>query len=733
MGRYFRYILVAIFIIAITVIVFLQFNSNQSINQLINGNQDLMESLTLKSKLEQLQENMLVVDAAIKTLVIRGKSGDSYNIYFRNELNSIKKTHNLLDSLQNNKLISEAVNELQDLVDKKVAFNKRVWDTLQLQGKAKAEDLISTGYGSALSDSIKTVAVKIDHIHETSVTKLINKANQDGNRAKAFGTILALIAAIASIFAFGYISYKMIEQQRLIQKLNISELKARESALIKENFLANMSHEIRTPLNAIIGFTGLLHKKQLDPESEKYVGFINKAGDNLLQIVNDILDLSKIEAGMMRIESRLFSIREVIHNIEGIYKPKAQEKQLGFFVAIDETLPDIIKGDDIRFSQVLVNLIGNSLKFTHEGKISITIQKEAETAEWLTANIIVSDTGIGIKQSEIAAVFERFHQADEAVTRRYGGTGLGLSIVRDLVSLLKGTIKVESEEGKGTAFNLKIPFKKPANNEERHIPADATKHNIKTDHLPKILVVEDNEINQSLMMHLLNAWNIKFDMAGNGAEAIANIKTNTYSIVLMDIQMPEMDGYSTTQIIRNEIQSNIPIIAMTAHALPGEKEKCLQMGMNEYISKPIEEQKLRNMLTQFLSENIKIHAPQIEINEQQQNNNFKFIDLEYLKKISLGNKEYEKTVTAQFIEILPDELDELEKARQKNDIQELRQIAHDLKTTVSIMGINDLLKKQLDALEYEDLSKLQFEEIFHSLKAICQSAIKEAKIFYDEL
>jgi CheY-like chemotaxis protein/two-component sensor histidine kinase len=514
----------------------------------------------------------------------------------------------------------------------------------------------------------------------------------------------------------------------LIRELNASEKKVKEAAQVKQNFMANMSHEIRTPMNAILGFTNLLQRKNLDEESKEYIQTIQKSGEGLLAIINDILDLSKIEAGMVRIGSAPFSIRELVHSIEVMLKPKAAEKQLKLSVAVEASVPDTLEGDAIRLTQILVNLTGNALKFTSKGNVSISISNEGISGNVINAGITVSDTGIGVEKEKLQHIFERFLQAEDSVTRKYGGTGLGLSIVRDLVLLQNGNISVQSEPGKGTSFKLTIPYK---------ISADKViSHSTEVNGLPVqsnfddicILVVEDNEINQSLIKHLFKTWQLNFDLANNGREAVDKLWLKKYELILMDIQMPEVDGYTATQEIRSKLKLDTPIIAMTAHAFPGEREKCLSYGMNEYISKPIREEQLYKLITQFTLLNtapgsLKEKAAGLAAGR------YKYIDLQYMKEVSGGNREYEKTVTEQFIEAIPGDLLLLEKAWQGKHLSDLRQLAHDMRTTVSVMALNNVLEPHLDALEYENLNEAAFIKQFQSIKSICETSVEEAKQF----
>ena len=506
----------------------------------------------------------------------------------------------------------------------------------------------------------------------------------------------------------------------------------REAARVKENFMANMSHEIRTPLNAILGFTNLLQRNKLGDDSQEFVQAIQKSGESLLNIINDILDLSKIEAGMMRIESMPFSIRGLVNSVITMFATKANEKKLKLFDNVDETIPDNLKGDAVRLTQILVNLIGNALKFTEKGSITINISNEGITEDIVKTGIAITDTGIGIEKEKLQYIFERFQQAEDSVTRKYGGTGLGLSIVKDLVTLQKGNIEVTSTPGKGTTFYLTLNYKiSPELTQKSSSGKIITGHYFAFQNV-SILVVEDNEINQNLIKHLFNNWHLNFDLANNGKEAINKLKAGKYDLILMDIQMPAMDGYTATREIRENLKLDTPIIAMTAHAMAGEREKCLSYGMNEYISKPIREAQLHKLVDQFTKKIKNTYWPK-ETEKKSSGNNFQYINLNYMKEVSLGNHEYEKLITEQFIEAIPAELNEIRAAWHNQEFHQLRYLAHNMKTSISVMQLNEMMQPYLDALENENLTETTFHKNFSSLEFIGRAALEEAKFFYETL
>ncbi len=415
---------------------------------------------------------------------------------------------------------------------------------------------------------------------------------------------------------------------------------------------------------------------------------------------------------MMRIESKVFSLRELLYSIKTMFTSRIQAKDLSFDVNVENSTPDLLIGDAIRLTQILVNLVNNAIKFTEHGGIEIIVKADKKTGDKTDISFSVKDTGIGIASHKMEAIFERFQQADEDTTRKYGGTGLGLTIVKQLVALQNGNLQINSELNKGTEFIFSIPYaisNEPAEHDE---PNAFAAGEIKLDdtHL-KILVAEDNVMNQNLMRHLLSQWNLDFDLVNNGKEAIEALQQKDYKLLLMDIQMPLMDGYTATMKIRNELRQNIPIIAMTAHAMAGEKEKCLSFGMNEYISKPIREKELLNIINNLLAKS-------------------ELLDLNYLKEVSGGNSEFETDMIEQFLQQAPGELEAMKEAFNKRDNNELSHLAHNFKTSVSFMGLSKKLDQYLDYIETNAGIRNLHENIGEKIVAIhtvCQKAFQEAR------
>lgn len=674
-----------LFLLGVLIIVFLQVISGYNINRLIQGDKQLLKELAIQNYLRGLESDILSIESDVRGAAIASNKAHLQNIEAK--INAVDTELNSINHIFPTQVQAKEIAQLKLLIHEKNAFNRKIINAFYENGKDAAEAVITTNRGRELRDSILNIISRLDGIRQTTLTEIISSNQSKGRTARVWGLGITAIALGAVILAFWYILNQGRHQQRIITLLNESDKRNREVATMKEQFLANMSHEIRTPMNSILGFTNLLRRTLLNSEQRKYVQNIHSSGENLLALVNDILDLSKIEAGMMHLEEVRFSLNGLISSVGSMFAEKIKAKELSFEVDIERNVPDILQGDAVRLTQIIMNLLSNAVKFTESGKISLTVQLLQESESNVRIAISVIDTGIGIAREKQKAIFERFQQAEAETTRRFGGTGLGLAIVKQLIDLQKGKISIDSEPGKGTKFIVELPYKLP---DMEQLFTEAMTAEAETNFVQKIkaLVVEDNLMNQQLLVHLMKSWAIDCKIVNNGAEAVEELKKQRYSIVLMDIQMPEMDGYTATGIIRNQLNLDVPVIAMTAHAMIGEKEKCLQLGMNDYVSKPIKETVLYNIIARY--------ARQIP---EQLHTNQQHVNLNYLHQLSGNDKEFEQQLLKQFVVQTPEELTQLARAIKEKNFTGIRQMAHTLKSTVGYVGLADELNPHLNNLE----------------------------------
>ena len=521
------------------------------------------------------------------------------------------------------------------------------------------------------------------------------------------------------------------EQKHTEAELIKAKELAEKAVVIKEQFLTNMSHEIRTPMNGIIGFARILESTKLDNDQKQSVEAIKKASHNLMFIINDILDFSKIEANKMTFEAVNFSLSKTVNYVIELLCPNAKEKKIKLLYDIDPNINDNLIGDPTKLSQILVNLVGNALKFTEKGYVEVVVTEMLETESDSLIKFSVIDTGIGIPKDKIDSIFESFNQASNETTRKYGGTGLGLTITRKLVELQGGKIAVESVVSKGSEFSFSLEYKKAQKR-----TANLTKLKnaaIDPDFLKdiKILLVEDNELNQLLAIKVFGKWGKEIDIADNGKIAIEKIENNPYDIILMDIQMPEMDGNELTHYIRTKMgeKSTIPIIALTAHATLEEEKRCLQNGMNDYLSKPYDFNVLLEKLYQNLNKNKgdtmrSIESPKKEMSTE------KLVNFKYLKDFSEGDDTFIKNMISIFLENTPETMAIILKSSKNDDIKTLKEEIHKLKSSISLLGIikaSDSINIIEKEIEINPLGQKRKDEVVY-LNEICLLAIKELEL-----
>lgn len=468
------------------------------------------------------------------------------------------------------------------------------------------------------------------------------------------------------------------ELASLILKNKIEASKARA----KDIFLANMSHEIRTPLNAIIGFNEILSKSGLTPDQQKKVDIIHTASRTLSVIINDILDLSKLDSGKLELDVKPFQPEQICRQVIQLQSSAAKNKGIKLYFSYDHDIPDILLGDDVRLTQILINLLSNAIKFTENGYVELKVKETRREGNHAEITFRITDTGIGIPKDKIRKIFRRFSQAESYTTRLYGGTGLGLSIVKSLIKLHGGKLSVKSNEGFGSVFSISIRYEvhdgkvypENSSGSADSILEEALRNT-------RLLIVEDNEHNQMLACSYLEKYGLQLELAPNGRQALEMLKEKEFDLIIMDIQMPVLDGISTTAIIRNELRLNTPVIACSAHAMSSERRKCLESGMNDYITKPYSEAILLRVIRQYLS---------VKENSPVNTTTFSTKAVNAVEKMSsnypeAGNSKLEKNI----LEKIPADIRVIDEALRQHDWGGLEFKAHHLISSLAVLKLED--------------------------------------------
>lgn len=496
----------------------------------------------------------------------------------------------------------------------------------------------------------------------------------------------------------------------------------------KELFLANISHEIRTPINGIAGMADLLSQNPSAEDQTLYLKAIKTAAENLKVIINDILDLASIESGKLKFEKINFNLDKTIRSLVDTFRLQSQEKGIKLQYHKDSTIPSVYIGDPVRLNQILINLISNALKFTHQGSINVTVNLDKIINKEYFLKFEIKDTGIGIPKSKLKTIFESFSQADASVTRKYGGTGLGLTIVRQLVQMQHGSIKVVSEENHGSVFTVIIPYKQGISDEQSTGGKTGLTKSLQLQNA-SILLVEDNDINRLYAGSILKMWGCPFDTAENGEVAIEKLKNTHFDLILMDIQMPVMDGFEATKVIRqwtNE-KGKVPIVALTANATQRDIDKCITLGMNDCLTKPFTQEDLLKILNKYLSN--KFHVVE-SVGRTSSNHHVDRIDFSYLEKVSGNNKEFIREIADAFIKSIPNSIQELENNVENENWVELARVAHKIKPSITLLGVHNLKDKIIKLEEEAKLHKnpWQLTKLSKEVSAELKETLESLKV-----
>jgi PAS domain S-box-containing protein len=508
------------------------------------------------------------------------------------------------------------------------------------------------------------------------------------------GQVLGVVVVARDVTEQKRIATELIEAKFAAERATVlaeeAQAKAESAVKAKQQFLSNMSHEIRTPMNAIIGFTKVLLKTEISNKQREYLTAIKLSGDTLIVLINDILDLAKVDAGKMTFEQEPFRLGASVEAMVHLFEAKSQEKNLALVLDYDSRIPDVLLGDSVRLHQIILNLVSNAVKFTSAGRVTVGVRRLVQDPDGVILEFSVADTGIGIEEAQLSAVFEDFQQASSGTTRLYGGTGLGLAIVKNLVEAQGGTVDVKSQVGAGSTFSFILRFGKTTAQPEADLPQAIELEAGLPD--ARILVVEDIALNQLLMQTLLEDFGFHMDVAANGHMAIEKLRTTHYDLVLMDLQMPVMNGFQATEYIRQELHLPVPIVALTADVTSVDLEKCRAAGMNDYLTKPIDEKLLYRKIVKFLKPGSPDHVagPAVGPTRPQTCVNF-----DYLKRITKSDARMAEMIGL-YLQEIPQLVQTMKQAIAEKDWQPLQLAAHSLIPTFATVGMPP---------EYENITK----------------------------
>jgi len=571
--------------------------------------------------------------------------------------------------------------------------------------KAKEEDVIGQHFSILVHKDYKKKTIEFySNILKSKATEpyLEFPLNISESEAQIWlSTSVKTIIKKGHMIGYQAFSRDITESKKHQRELIKSKEKAEEALKVRSQFLANMSHEIRTPINGIMGLTKLLQKTSLAGKQAEYLNAIDTSSNMLLLIINDILDISKIEAGKMIIEQHDFKLHDLIYSIIDVFEIRAKEKKIDLKCNLDDDLPKIIIGDPLRLNQILYNLLGNAIKFTSKGVVTLTVKVNPDNTNDFESSLLfqVSDTGIGIPKEKHQQIFSEFTQANGNTTRVFGGTGLGLSIVKSLTTLQGGTLGVESEEDKGATFWVALVYENGSIKNLQDQPL--AKNNFDIDGI-RILLVEDNPVNQLVACDLLNEEGANVRIVENGKLALEAYRNDDFDIILMDMQMPVMDGYEAIKLIRSDFpnsKKSIPIIALTAHAVEGEQKKCLYAGANDYITKPFQPNELFGKI--FLL---------TDISNKPFKNNTIMVNIDTLRRFTNNKTSLMQNTIKTIIKIIPEELKLLNEAVINENWDRIRALAHKNKSSLALV-CEPFIKDLLSSIEDDAINMNNMEGI----------------------
>lgn len=579
----------------------------------------------------------------------------------------------------------------------------------------------------ALIQEDQLVMTKIHSLFETMKREEMEilelRADQADKEVRDTNRIIAgfcIVAAILLILAAIIISTYVRNNRRYRRALGRAKTKAEELAMAKERFLANMSHEIRTPMNAIAGFSEQLSQSKLSSEQKEQVDIVRKSADHLLHIVNDVLDLTKLRSGRLKLESIPFGVTDITNEVIKLMEPAARDKDINLESEVIGDVPEVVIGDPFRLRQALLNLVGNAVKFTHEGSVTMTVAVERKTQKRSYVQFTVADTGVGIEEGHLNKIFEEFEQGETNTTRNYGGTGLGLAITRKLVEAHRGEINIDSQIGKGTTVSFSIPYK---NSSRKSTETESTERAVLVPEGLRILVVDDEPFNRKLLTAILNKHGIEFQEAENGEDGLHLLAEHHFDVILMDARMPKLTGVEATRRIR-ALGNPVPVIALTAAVNEEDRIQYKEAGMDAVLSKPFKEHQLLQIIQRVLEEREKVG----DSGTFSENGDGQF-DPSELEQMSGGDDAFYKDMLETFVHSAEDGIEKIEHALQEGNWKEISEAAHKLCPPCRHLKADRLLA-HLKEIEKKSLilkDRDQLEPLVAKTKAEMEAVVSKIK------
>jgi PAS domain S-box-containing protein len=589
------------------------------------------------------------------------------------------------------------------------------YETDELIGKTPAELFIS-------GENVKITKEKMN-LRKLGISDMYQLAIKNKNGEPKWWAVSGAPNYDDKGFLVGSIGIHLdiTDQKQLENDLEEEKIKAQQAAKAKEIFLATMSHEIRTPLNAIIGFLRELSKQELTDLQKKYIKNSSIASKHLLAIINNILDISKIESGEISLEKENFIFENALNNVIKVLKPTAKQKGLKLSASISDRIALVFMGDALRLEQIFFNLIGNAIKFTNKGKIIIRCEVIKDSKGYQKLHISIADTGIGIDKEYIKNIFRKFSQENRDIARKFGGTGLGMTITKELIQLMKGKIQIESKKGEGTTFHVIINLPKGSRDELKSVPPVSSDINIEG---ISVLLVEDNELNRMVARNSLENFHCNVIEAKNGIKALELLKVHNFDIILMDIQMPDMNGLEVTSIIRKDFKLLTPIIALTANAFKSEIEECRAAGMDDYITKPFDEITLLELIAQHT-----VHKKGKNNSSEKSFLKEKLYNLSAINSLSRGNNEFVNKMILVFIDQTTDAVTRAEQALALKNFDEVSKLIHKIRPSLETLGITSITEemKKLERISKEGKDIEQITSSFFTVKKVLMETIVQLK------